>query len=175
MSAKRSKQPFGVRPTLALAATSENRPPVPLGRRAFLQHAGATFAVLACGLLAGVVDARADPDFSVRSMEAALATLGGVPASSGEIRLQIPETVEDGSVVPVAVETSLVGVEEIYVLVASNPFPLAARFVIPEGTHPAVSLRVKMGQSGAVHAVVRARGMLYATSRDTVVTVGGCA
>jgi sulfur-oxidizing protein SoxY len=148
--------------------------PVRCGRRAFLQHGGATLAVLACGLFAARSSV-AGPDFGARSMQEALASLGGMPATGSQLTLRVPETVEDGAVVPVAVETALEEVEEIYVLVASNPFPLAARFDIPPGTEPAISLRVKMAQSGDVHAVVRSGGMLYGTSRRTLVTVGGCA
>ena len=75
---------------------------------------------------------------------------------------------------PIVVTSNIPKTEEIYILVEKNPFPLTASFTIPVGTEPYVATRVKMGESTNVHAVVKADGKLYTTSKETKVTLGGC-
>jgi len=55
-----------------------------------------------------------------------------------------------------------------------DPNTLAAVFEIPAGTEPAISTRVKMGQTSNVYAVVKADGKYYAASKEVKVTLGGC-
>jgi sulfur-oxidizing protein SoxY len=61
-----------------------------------------------------------------------------------------------------------------WVLVEKNPNPLAAAFSLPAGTEADVDLRVKMGQTSDVYAVVKANGQLYYAKKETKVTLGGC-
>ena len=107
--------------------------------------------------LAGIVDA-----------------FGGTALAADEVRITVPPTVDDGSVVPVSVESSLPDTREILIVVDKNPIPLAARVRIPEGTEAFVSMRIKVAESGNIHALVRAGGQVYAASAQTKVTVGGC-
>ena len=64
--------------------------------------------------------------------------------------------------------------EQIAILVEKNPNTLAADFIIPAGTEPFVSTRVKMGQTSVVHAAVKAGGKWYVASKEIKVTLGGC-
>ncbi|MCD9122047.1 MULTISPECIES: thiosulfate oxidation carrier protein SoxY [Cupriavidus] len=99
---------------------------------------------------------------------------GGSPEKSGAIAFNAPDIAENGAVVPVAVTSNLPDTEQIAILVEKNPNTLAADFVIPAGTEPFVSTRVKMGQTSVVHAAVKAGGKWYVASKEIKVTLGGC-
>jgi sulfur-oxidizing protein SoxY len=112
--------------------------------------------------------------FDATSMQTALQAMGGLPVESAGIVLEIAELSESGAFVPVQVTSRLPGTHEIAIVVEMNPTPLAARFTIPAGTEPFISTRVKLAQSGKVHAVVKADGGIYSACRETSVVVGGC-
>jgi sulfur-oxidizing protein SoxY len=112
--------------------------------------------------------------FGATSLDDALLALGGKPVASSELKLEVPELAENGAFVPVALSCTLKGVQELAFVVASNPYPLVARFTIPPGTEPFVSTRMKMADSGRVYAIARVDDTLHTTFRDIRVTVGGC-
>ena len=70
--------------------------------------------------------------------------------------------------------TALPGAKDLLILVEKNPSSLAASFLIPAGTDPNVSTRVKMGETSMVHALIKADGKYYVASREITVTLGGC-
>jgi sulfur-oxidizing protein SoxY len=147
-----------------------------LGRRDVLMRAGAWSALAFGGMLTSREALAIDEEFAFNapSMHEALRALGGIPAVGSQIVLTAPDVAENSAVVPVTVECSLPGVKEIFVVVEANPNPLCVRFSIPEGTEPFVSTRIKMAESSKLYAVVRADGKLYAASKSTTVTIGGC-
>ena len=112
--------------------------------------------------------------FGATSLDDALLALGGRPVASSELKLEVPDLAENGAFVPVALSCMLKGVQELAFVVASNPYPLVARFSIPEGTEAFVSTRMKMADSGRVYAIARVDDTLHTTFRDISVTVGGC-
>jgi sulfur-oxidizing protein SoxY len=152
------------------------RSPVSRGRRSLLKHGGALALLAACGLVEARRAYARDgvAMFDATTMREVLARLGGEPAADGKVVLVIDEVIENGGMVPVSVECRLDAVEEILLIVEGNPAPVAVRFGIPAGTEPFVSTRLKLAQSGRVHAVARANGRLHVASRDTQVTVGAC-
>ncbi len=75
---------------------------------------------------------------------------------------------------PVAVASKIPNTQAIYVLVEKNPNALAAGFNLPAGTEPAVSTRIKMGQTSNVHALVKADNKFYVATKEVKVTLGGC-
>ena len=99
---------------------------------------------------------------------------GGSPEKGGAITFNAPDIAENGAVVPVAVTSNITNTEQIAILVEKNPNTLAADFMIPAGTEPFVSTRVKMGQTSVVHAAVKADGKWYVASKEIKVTLGGC-
>lgn len=113
--------------------------------------------------------------FGAESMPEALRALGSISAIESEIMLTVPDIAENGAMVPVEVDCRLPRTEEIFIVVASNPNPLVVRFTIPDGTQPFVSTRIKMAETSPVYAIVRAGGRLYSVSKNTQVTIGGCA
>ena len=114
--------------------------------------------------------------FEAKSMDEAMKAFGGsAPAQSKDIAfVSTPDIAENGAVVPVGVSSSIPKTESIAILVEKNPNMLAATFDIPAGTDPAVSTRIKMGQSSNVYALVKADGKYYVASKEIKVTLGGC-
>ena len=147
----------------------------PASRREALKGIGA--ALLACGVLPWRRAAAVENDalaFGSGSLEGALRALDASLDSSAEIQLVVPDFVENGSVVPVEVTSRLLGPQTIFVLSEANPFPLVARFAIPEGTLPYVSTRIKVAKSCNIYALVQADDRFYSAVKSTTVTVGGC-
>ena len=100
---------------------------------------------------------------------------GKTPEASDKVSLDAPEIAENGAVVPISVTTTLPGVTSIAIIVVSdNPFPLAAHYVIPEGTSAAVANRLKMAKTSNVIALVESGGKVYSATKEVKVTVGGC-
>ncbi len=135
--------------------------------------------VLAVGVLLALprilFAARPDKAFAATDGDEAMATLfGETPVASDRVVLKIPEIAENGAVVPVTISTDLENVESISVVVAKNPTPLAASFALGPRSVANVSVRIKMGESSQVLAVVKAGGKHYSTSKDVKVTIGGC-
>ena len=113
--------------------------------------------------------------FEMKSLNDAMRALGAEsPASSDAIAIKAPEIAENGAVVPIAIESRLPGTESISVFIDKNPQPLAASFGIPAGTEPSVSMRVKMGQSSEVYALVKADGKFFIAKKEIKITLGGC-
>ena len=114
--------------------------------------------------------------FETHSLDETMKALGGgAPAQSKDIVfVSTPDIAENGAVVPVGVSSSIPKTESIAILVEKNPNMLTAVFDIPAGTDPAVSTRIKMGQSSNVYALVKADGKFYVASKEIKVTLGGC-
>ncbi|MFB1487623.1 MULTISPECIES: thiosulfate oxidation carrier protein SoxY [unclassified Thiocapsa] len=178
MSCERGiKHPAGEGESRAIAvAVAYAEAEVDRRRRGLVVAGGVFWALSQVGLLgsAHAQTRQLAALFSATTIDDALAILGSTSAKDAAVDLALPGVVEDGAVVPVKVSSTLEGVEEIYVLVASNPYPVAVHFEIPDGTEPFVSIRLKLAQTGAVYAVVKANGRLYSRVAETRVTVGGC-
>jgi len=101
-------------------------------------------------------------------------TGGDKVTESGLIILGAPDIAEDGSIVPLTIETGLPGVESIWVFVEKNPTPLAARFDLEKSLDAFVSLRIKMNESCKVFAIVKSESGYFSTSKQVNVVIGGC-
>jgi len=114
--------------------------------------------------------------FETHSLDETMKALGGgAPVPSKDIQfVSTPDIAENGAVVPIGVTSTLPKTESIAILVEKNPNMLAAVFDIPAGTDPALSTRIKMGQSSNVYALVKADGKFYMASKEIKVTLGGC-
>jgi sulfur-oxidizing protein SoxY len=93
---------------------------------------------------------------------------------STEVSIETPDNPENGAVVPVEVATTLTGVQSIALLVEKNIRPLCGVFHPGKRMKPGVSIRVKVGESGEIIAVVKAGDQLYSARKAVKVTVGGC-
>lgn len=114
--------------------------------------------------------------FEAKSLADVAKALGGqVPSESSQITVQGPDIAENGAVVPLGASTTLPGVKRLMLLVEKNPNVLAAIFEPTEAVPPAVSTRVKMGQSSNVYAVAQmADGRMLYAMKEVKVTLGGC-
>ena len=114
--------------------------------------------------------------FDTKTMDETMKALGGgAPAQSKDIAfVSTPDIAENGAVVPVGIASTIPKTESIAILVEKNPTMLVASFDIPAGTDPALSTRIKMGQTSNVYALVKADGKYYVASKEIKVTLGGC-
>jgi sulfur-oxidizing protein SoxY len=114
--------------------------------------------------------------FETKTLEDTVKAFGGAGSTpSKDIAfVSTPDIAENGAVVPIGVTSSIPKTERIAILVEKNPNMLAASFDIPAGTEPAVTTRVKMGQSSNVYALVKADGKYYVAQKEIKVTLGGC-
>jgi len=118
---------------------------------------------------------RPDAAFDLGDADKAIANVyGQTPVDSDQITLKIPVIAENGAVVPVTVSTDLADVESISIVVDNNPTPFVASFDMGPRVLPRISVRIKMGESSPVRALVKAGGNLYSTSKEVKVTIGGC-
>jgi sulfur-oxidizing protein SoxY len=152
-----------------------------LSRRAALKGAGAG-GLLAAAMAAGLLrpsDALAQWNksaFESKTVSDALTSLKvASPVETREIAIRAPDIAENGAVVPIEIQSSIPGTKSIAVLVEKNPFPYAGSFDFAQGALPFVALRVKMGESSNVRAVVAtADGKFYTAVKEVKVTIGGC-
>lgn len=150
-------------------------------RRQTLQAAGSIglYAALAAIGLLPATEAAAQQfnanAFQAKSIPDAMKALGGAaPAESKDIVIVAPDIAENGAVVPISVKSGLANTQFVALLVEKNPFPLAGAYDILPGADAEVSMRVKMGQSSDVYALVRADGKYYMARKEVKVTLGGC-
>ena len=149
-------------------------------KRSTLQAVGASgilAALTSIGMLKpGIAYATPIQDaFKAKGAVAGLKALGAEDATmSDKVSLNAPDIAENGAVVPVAVTSSLDNVEMIAVIVDKNPNALAGAFEFMGNTPPDVTLRVKMGQSSDIIALVKADGKFYMARKEVKVTLGGC-
>lgn len=150
-------------------------------RRTTLQLAGGAGlygALAAIGLLRpGSAAAQAfDPGaFKTSGVAATLKALGAEGATeSKDVVIVAPDIAENGAVVPVAIRSSLPKTQMMALLVEKNPNALAGAYELLEGADPEVSMRIKMGQTSDVVALVKADGKFYLARKEVKVTLGGC-
>jgi len=138
---------------------------------------GVYAALVAVGLLpAGRASAQQFASaFQTKSIADTLKALGaGTPSDSKDVVINSPDIAENGAVVPVGVRSNLPKTEMIALLVEKNPNALAGAYTLLEGAEPDVNMRIKMGQSSDVYALVKADGKFYMTKKEIKVTLGGC-
>ena len=150
-------------------------------RRVFLKGTmtgGAALVAATAGLLnpGRVLAAWPEKAFNAEKTGTALEQLYGDAelTESDDIRIQAPDIAENGSVVPVTVNTGIADAERITLMVAANGTPLAASFVLADNTDGYVSTRLKMAGTSDVVATVEAGGAVYVARKQVKVTIGGC-
>lgn len=93
---------------------------------------------------------------------------------SRDIVITAPDIAENGAVVPIAVTSRIPNTQTISIVAEKNPFPLAATLDMANGAEPYASVRIKMGETSNVRAIVKADGKYYTAVKEVKVTVGGC-
>lgn len=120
--------------------------------------------------------ARPESAFQAEDLESALKELFGEDGieESPDIIVKAPDIAENGAVVPLQVTSNIPNTESVVVLVPENPFPMAASFDVSSEVTPEFSIRIKMGTTSDVIALVKADGKVFRTSKLVEVTIGGC-
>ena len=152
-----------------------------LSRRQTLQAAGGLGlygALVALGMLPASQAAAQQfsaTAFQVTGLADAMKAMGAAaPVESADVTIIAPDIAENGAVVPVGVKSAIANTQFIALLVEKNPSALAAAYDILPGAEAEASMRVKMGQSSDVYALVRADGKYYMAKKEIKVTLGGC-
>jgi sulfur-oxidizing protein SoxY len=151
------------------------------GRRQFLELGGgaALLGALAAAGILGPLRARAAEwnraAFEAKSVGDVYAALGARESTVGAgLVLDAPDLAENGALVPITVTSELPRTEAIAIVADQNPTMLVASFVLPAGTLPYVSTRLKLARTSSVSVLVRAGGAFHVASKEVRVTVGGC-
>jgi sulfur-oxidizing protein SoxY len=150
-------------------------------RRTFIKFTGtlgALSAVAVTGLLK-TTQALAAPwnkaGFESKTAADALKTLGaGSAANSRDIVITAPDIAENGAVVPIEITSRIPNTQSISIIAEKNPFPLAATVDFANGAEPYAYVRIKMGQTSNVRAVVKADGKFFTAAKEVKITIGGC-
>lgn len=151
------------------------------GRRQLMGHAlRVTALLLSAGILPRESLAQSSAwnkaAFDGRNLPEVLKALGAAaPVESRDIVLTAPDIAENGAVVPLTLSTTAAGVRRLFILIESNPSPLAAVFTLTDAVEPNLGTRVKMNQSSMVYGVaLMADGRTLFARKDVKVTLGGC-
>ena len=114
--------------------------------------------------------------FKAETLEGAMTNKypGLAIADSDAVKLKAPAIAENGAVVPVSVKTTLPDVKSISLFVEKNPSPLAATFNLMPVNVADVSIRIRMGETSNLIAVVESGGKLHRAQQEVKVTIGGC-
>jgi len=149
-------------------------------RRTFLKFTGSvgTLAgVAAAGLLKTTQAFAAwnKPGFESKGVTDVMKSLGASSAvESRDIVITAPDIAENGAVVPIEVVSRIPKTQSISIVAEKNPFPLAATADFANGAEPYAYVRIKMGQTSNVRAVVKADGKFFMAVKEVKITVGGC-
>lgn len=147
-------------------------------RRDMLKRSAGVASLLAgLGLLPQAAQAAyASAAFEAKTMAELVKALGiAAPTESKDVSLQGPDIAENGAVVPLGASTTLAGVKRMLLLVEKNPSMLSAMFDFTDAVEPAVTTRVKMGQTSNVIAVAMMNdGRVLFAQKEIKVTLGGC-
>ena len=148
-------------------------------RRAMLKLGGAATLAAMAGALpprAATADGWNQAAFGGKSLDEIVKALGGAgyTATKAISWGATPDIAENGAAVQVSITSALPKTQAIAIVIEKNPGPLAAQFDVPPGTDPAIVTRLKMAQTSNVHAVIKADGKYFVSTREIRVTFGGC-
>ena len=93
---------------------------------------------------------------------------------SDDIQLILPDSAENGAVVPITISSDLEGISKIYLWVEKNPTPLAAEFELDQSVLCYLTARIKMAESCLVIVVALQGSRLLRTQKWVNVMLGGC-
>jgi sulfur-oxidizing protein SoxY len=113
--------------------------------------------------------------FEAKATADALKSLGVAGAQpSKDITLTAPDIAENGAQVPVTITSRIPNTQNISIIIDKNPFPLNSSYDFANGADAYVSIKLKMGQTSNVIAVIKADGKFFTASKEIKVTIGGC-
>jgi sulfur-oxidizing protein SoxY len=90
------------------------------------------------------------------------------------VDLAVTAMAEMGDLVPLSVSTTLPDVESITIVADQNPNPIIAHYRIDPQLEPYIATRVRLAESGDVHALVKAGGTVHRATKHVEIGIGGC-
>ena len=90
------------------------------------------------------------------------------------INLKTPDIAENGSIVPIQIESFLDGEQTFYVFSSKNENPLTSIYHFHENMVPFVSTRLKLQESSKLHVFIKFNSKIVHAANDIEVTIGGC-
>jgi sulfur-oxidizing protein SoxY len=88
--------------------------------------------------------------------------------------MDVAGMVEMADMVPLSVRTTLTDVESITIVADNNPNPIIAHYRLDARLEPYVATRVRLAESGDVHALVKAGGTVHRATKHVEVSISGC-
>jgi len=145
-----------------------------MNRRLFVRFLGVVAGIVLLPLRAFA--ARPGTAFDSTTTEDALTQLYGTSdtVETDRIRIKAPDIAENGAIVPITLKFDIPDAEFVGIIAEKNPAPLTAAFALSEHSGGLVSTRIKMSETSAVHAVVKAGDTVYRATKEIKVTIGGC-
>lgn len=115
-------------------------------------------------------------DFNRQGIDSTLTQLFPEKAlhTSDRIKLKLPRTAENGSVVPITITSTIENIDTVYILSEKNPVPLIAKFTLSPELETFIGARFKMKETCDVIVVLKAADQYYQTRQKVKVTLGGC-
>ena len=90
------------------------------------------------------------------------------------INLKTPDIAENGSIVPIQIESFLNGEQTFYLFSSKNENPLTSIYHFHENMVPFVSTRLKLQESSKLHVFIKFNSNIVHAANDIEVTIGGC-
>lgn len=113
--------------------------------------------------------------FDAKTLDEAYKAIGvNAPTMSDQVLINASDIAENGAVVPIGIKSNLANTEMVALLIERNPNPLSASYTMTDMTIPDLTMRVKMGQTSNVIALVKADGKFYTATKEIKITLGGC-
>ena len=113
--------------------------------------------------------------FDAKTLDETYKALGVVaPIVSNQVLINASDIAENGAVVPIGIKSNIPNTELVALLVERNPNPLSSSYTLTDLAVPDLTMRVKMGQTSNVIALVKANGKFYSASKEIKITLGGC-
>mgnify|MGYP001321835793 CR=1 FL=1 len=93
---------------------------------------------------------------------------------SADIQLKLPESAENGAVVPITISSDLEQISQIAIWVEKNPTPLAATVQFSSNASIYLTARIKMAASCNIIVIAKQGERLLKTQQWVNVMQGGC-
>ena len=94
--------------------------------------------------------------------------------NDNNINLKTPDIAENGSIVPIQIESFLNGEQTFYLFSSKNENPLTSIYHFHENMVPFVSTRLKLQESSKLHVFIKFNSNIVHAANDIEVTIGGC-
>jgi len=147
-----------------------------MNRRNFLGLGLGAAAVAMVPMNLSAIDFRATKPkaWDAKKVDVAMKELFGTTATTQSgVKIKAPDIAENGAVIPVTISSKLAG-KTVAIFQDANPESTVAVFTVPAGGIVDYSIRIKMGKTGTVTAVVDVDGTLHSAAKLVKVTKGGC-